>query len=401
MKIWDASWHTARLCALETYMDCPYYEQLQYIGDTRIQALISLYVAGDDRLVRYAIHQFNAALQPMGLTKSSHPSRGIQIIPPFSLIYIGMVHDYFMLRNDSSFVMQFLPGIRFILDWFIGKIDSTGMLGPLPYWNHIDGGTREFPAGSPPGIPGGHSAHMSLLLALAIREAAHMFQHYGYQCFAEYYTLFADRLAGATYRMCFDSSRKLLAETPEKDLFSQHTNALAILAGILPREESRTVAQEILSNEKMAQASLYFTFYIFQALKKAGFGNEVISRIRMKWQPFIDAGLTTFPEHGIESRSDCHAWAAHPLYDLLNIVCGIESASPGFLKVIISSYPGFLTHFEGKLYHPCGMIRIKFEKNKSGKNWFLLELPQGITGLLRWNNQEFDISAGSSFFTLE
>src|SRR5665647_2315213 len=40
--IWDVGWHTARLCAGETYFDCPYYEQLQYEGDTRIQALICL-----------------------------------------------------------------------------------------------------------------------------------------------------------------------------------------------------------------------------------------------------------------------------------------------------------------------------------------------------------------------
>jgi hypothetical protein len=49
-KIWDISWRTARLDAHETYMDTPYYEQLQYVGDTRIQALISYVVAGDDRL---------------------------------------------------------------------------------------------------------------------------------------------------------------------------------------------------------------------------------------------------------------------------------------------------------------------------------------------------------------
>ncbi len=49
-KIWEISWRTARLDAHETYMDTPYYEQLQYIGDTRIQALISYTVGGDDRL---------------------------------------------------------------------------------------------------------------------------------------------------------------------------------------------------------------------------------------------------------------------------------------------------------------------------------------------------------------
>ncbi|MBP1611028.1 MAG: Bacterial alpha-L-rhamnosidase, partial [Acidobacteria bacterium] len=35
-KVLEIGWRTARLCAVETYIDCPYYEQLQYIGDTRI-----------------------------------------------------------------------------------------------------------------------------------------------------------------------------------------------------------------------------------------------------------------------------------------------------------------------------------------------------------------------------
>ena len=50
-KIMEVGWRTAKLCAFETYMDCPYYEQLQYVGDTRIQALVSLYNSGDDRLM--------------------------------------------------------------------------------------------------------------------------------------------------------------------------------------------------------------------------------------------------------------------------------------------------------------------------------------------------------------
>ena len=45
-QIWDISWRTAQLDAHETYMDTPYWEQLQYVGDTRIQALT---VCGDGR----------------------------------------------------------------------------------------------------------------------------------------------------------------------------------------------------------------------------------------------------------------------------------------------------------------------------------------------------------------
>src|SRR4029077_3796916 len=51
-KIWEVGWRTARLCAHDTYMDTPYWERLQYVGDTRLQALVSYPVAGDLPLAR-------------------------------------------------------------------------------------------------------------------------------------------------------------------------------------------------------------------------------------------------------------------------------------------------------------------------------------------------------------
>ena len=51
--MWRMNWNGARIGAFETYMDTPYYEQLQYVGDTRIQSLISVYVSGDDRRPRF------------------------------------------------------------------------------------------------------------------------------------------------------------------------------------------------------------------------------------------------------------------------------------------------------------------------------------------------------------
>ncbi len=48
-QIWDIGWKTALLDAHETYMDTAYWEQLQYIGDTRIQMLVSYDGAGSSR----------------------------------------------------------------------------------------------------------------------------------------------------------------------------------------------------------------------------------------------------------------------------------------------------------------------------------------------------------------
>ncbi|HEX4164291.1 MAG TPA: alpha-L-rhamnosidase N-terminal domain-containing protein, partial [Bryobacteraceae bacterium] len=93
-QILNVGWRTARLCAHETYMDCPFYEQLQYGGDARIQMMISLYMTGDARLMKNGIGLLNSSRTAEGATYSRAPSYLQQYIPPFSLWWIGMVHDY-------------------------------------------------------------------------------------------------------------------------------------------------------------------------------------------------------------------------------------------------------------------------------------------------------------------
>src|SRR5262249_19651136 len=122
LDIWKIGWRTAKLCANETYYDCPYYEQLQYVGDTRIQAMISLYVSGDDRLMKKAIDDISHSFIPEGLTQSRYPSRDLQVIPTFSLWWVCMIHDYWMHRKDDAFVRSHLNGIASVLNWYGAKM---------------------------------------------------------------------------------------------------------------------------------------------------------------------------------------------------------------------------------------------------------------------------------------
>lgn len=137
-EIWNVAWQTARMCGQETYVDCPYYEQLQYVGDTRIQALISLYVTGDDRLMRKAIKLFDQSRTSEGLTQSRYPSNVPQIIPPYSLSWIEMVGDYWMHRPDTAFVREMLPRVRSVLDWYNSQLLDNGLVGPTKHWNFVD-----------------------------------------------------------------------------------------------------------------------------------------------------------------------------------------------------------------------------------------------------------------------
>ena len=69
--------------AHETYMDCPYWEQLQYIGDTRIQALISYVEFGDDRLARQAMDAYDSLADRRGAyARAATRQRSARSSPP-------------------------------------------------------------------------------------------------------------------------------------------------------------------------------------------------------------------------------------------------------------------------------------------------------------------------------
>jgi alpha-L-rhamnosidase len=160
-EIWKVAWRTTRNSSGELIQDSPYYEQLQYIGDTRLISLITIYVSGDDRLMRKAIKTFDDSRLPNGLTQSRYPSYINQVIPTYSLLWIGMLNDYYQYRNDPEFIRQFLPGMRNVLEWFEQKMDSTNLITNLEWWNFIDW-APEFSNGIPPGADDGYSAMVAL-----------------------------------------------------------------------------------------------------------------------------------------------------------------------------------------------------------------------------------------------
>jgi hypothetical protein len=89
-------------------MDTPYYEQLQYVGDTRIQALISYSVPATTASPARP-SAFDQSRISEGITRSRYPSSLPQTIPTFSLLWIGMVHDYWIYRPtpDSPAPLRF------------------------------------------------------------------------------------------------------------------------------------------------------------------------------------------------------------------------------------------------------------------------------------------------------
>ena len=394
-KILDTGFHTARLCAHETYMDCPFYEQLQYAGDARIQMLVSLYMTGDARLMKNGIAQIDATRIAEGITYSRAPSASPQFIPGFSLWWIGMVHDYMMYVDDMPFVRQMLPGVRAVLGYFARYQKSNGSMTAVPWWNFADW-VPKWPEGIPPSDPDGSStAIFDLQLALAYGWAADLERVAGNVGLSTEYKAQGDKINKTVWTTDWDPVKGILADQPSHATYSQHANTLAILSGAVPAKNQREVLERILTaDDKIAGATIYFRAYTNAALRQAGLGDLYLDQLK-PWRNMLADRLSTWAETDGNTRSDCHAWGASPNYELLRTVAGIDSMAPNFAQVRIAPNPGGLKNIKARMPHPKGEIAVDLARDGQRLKADVT-LPPGISGEFDWHGAKRKLQPGTN-----
>ena len=405
-KIWEISWRTARLDAHETYMDTPYYEQLQYVGDTRIQALISYSVANDDRLVRQALRAFDDSRIPDGITRSRYPSNLPQSVPTFSLIYVDMLHDFWMYRPDpDGFARSLVPGTRTIFEWFSKYEQPDGLRHEVPWWSFIDWA----PTGEIPTYDShGESCVTTLEYLGALTDAADLENAYGDPVLATRYQARAAHARQGIYDKCWSPQRGLLADTPEQKVFSQQTNILGALYDVIPKDHQQQVLHQMVdiypgtTPGGVLSASYYFRFYLARALDHAGVADQYLDSIG-PWRKLLPQHFSTWPEIPGDTRSDSHAWSAHPAYDFLTLVAGIEPASPGFATVRIAPHLGTLLSVTATYPHPQGEIKVEYHwtgshgdpQIKGGASFHAdVTLPGTLTGTFQFDGRSWPLNPG-------
>ncbi len=206
-------------------------------------------------------------------------------------------------------------------------------------------------------------------------------------------------LPPTVYRTCWDSTRKLIADTPDHKTFSQHANILAVLADSIPAAEQRAVMKTVLSDSSLTPATYYFRFYLFRAMKKVGLGDEYLAQLG-PWRQMLALGLTTWAEMPEPGRSDCHAWSAHPSFDLLATVAGIESAAPGFRAVAIEPHLGPLQHLKASIPHPAGDISVSYQRKGQGLSADVT-LPGKLSGSFTWNGKKTALHPGQQHLDVQ
>ncbi|HEY3389611.1 MAG TPA: alpha-L-rhamnosidase C-terminal domain-containing protein, partial [Prolixibacteraceae bacterium] len=245
------------------------------------------------------------------------------------------------------------------------------------------------------GVPEGarmdsNSSILTMQFAYAVQRAAELNEFYGNTSEALKYKQLAQKLTAAVYKNCWDAQKGYLGDTPAKHSFSMHAQIFGVLTNTISEARQQAFVGKFIDDKTLIQPTMYFRFYLTQALKKAGLADRYLKTLGL-WETMLQNGLTTFPENPDPARSDCHAWSASPNYDFLATVAGIRPGTPGFKSVRMEPALGSLKFIKGQMPHPLGMI--SFDLKRAGadglEGW--VELPGQLTGTFVWKGKSIAI----------
>jgi len=361
-KIWEISKNTLQSCMHETHEDCPYYEQMQYIMDTRLQMLFTYALCGDTRMALRTIEDYHFSMMPDGMLQSRYPTQLPQAIPVFALHWIFMLDDYYEQTGDISIARRYRPTVDAVLDFYERHIGREGLVEHMPYWQQIDWVEEwEANAGMPNACLVGPSAVYNLEYAYTMQIAAKLNRLTGREECAKDYEKKAETILRKVDKACWNEKTGLFMEGPGFDEYSQHAQVFAVLTGLATDEKAISILTKALEQEGMLKCSFPLMFYFIRALQKINMYGRVTEFFDVL-KSFINLNVTTIPETPFSPRSECHAWGSFALYEFPRSLLGVKPGTPGWEKILIKPEFIDINDCSGTVYTPKGNVEIAWEK---------------------------------------
>jgi alpha-L-rhamnosidase len=394
-RIFEIGLRTVDACALDVYVDCPTREQRAWTGDFVVHQMVDFTTNPDRSMATFqpwlTASPRHDGMLPMAVAGDIE-ANDLAYIPDWPLHWIRSVHNVMRWAGDTGLVDELLPMVDTVLRWFVPFLAEDGLLRDVPGWTLVDWAT----------VPTvGASASLNALWARGLSDAVDLARWRGDLGRATFYQRLLDDLRGAfeafwdegrgVYRERLDSPGEATSDGTDR-VVTQHANATAVVARLVPEQRVRSVMTIITDRSRLVRHSavmgdgadgidhgpgLLFAPYpppswdverqilaaepfyrsiIHDALGVAGMANEIADAL-LDWSPWVEAGETTWPEtwHG---GTHCHGWSATPTSDLITMVAGVTPAEPGFARAHINPQLGHLDWLAARVPVGDGWLHV-------------------------------------------
>ncbi len=387
-RIWQIGRRTVSLCSLDAYVDCPTREQRAWTGDEVVHQMVDLLSSSDWSMARH--HPVLTAspradgMLPMAVAGDLE-AMDMTSIPDWSLHWVRSVHNLMRWIGDRKLVAELLPVAELVVRWFAPYQGDDGLLHDLSGWTLIDWST----------VPTeGTSAVETALWARALRDVREIANWLEQKTTASWC---ADRYAcivnGFDQFWCVERNAYQDRIAPAQQTISQHTNAAALVAGLVPRNRYDSVVALLVDRSNhvyhshgmgdgATAASLFtpypdrvawdasrvlatqpfFRYVVHDALAAADRA-DLIADACLDWWKWVERGETTWPEIW-NGGTHCHGWSSTPTRDLLQYVLGVEPAEPGYRSARIRPRLGSLEWAEGAVPTLHGLIHVQVARGE-------------------------------------
>jgi alpha-L-rhamnosidase len=435
-KIWEVGAYTVRLCMLDTYIDCPAYEQVYWVGDARNSALVNAVAFGAFELTDHCIRLTGQSLsdelrtvkpphlQAMRthITTSHVVSGWFDEIPMWTFLWIWSAWEQYWLTGDREALADYYKDVSECLRRCESFLTPRDLLDIPDVWNLVDWAAHDLERD-------GEVISNTVLMAQALDYAAQMAQVLDLLGEATAHKALARRLRAAVnrygwsdqYQGYVDTVRDPTAYHRHQDLcgkrgidagtfeafrakqrISEPTNTLALLCNAVPPERHEAVMRFVLAakegkfigsspwhaalgkpDEIVPVGSPWFLFFTLETLFKERLAADALHILRKQWNRMLEKGATTFWEtfpgfigSGHWSRSLCHGWSAAPVYFLSTQVLGITASAPGYRRIRIAPKPFHLRWASGTVPTPRGTVSVSWRHTETGAMDIQYDVPK-------------------------
>jgi hypothetical protein len=405
-----------RACMLDAYVDCPWREQAQWWGDARVQAANTFRLSADARLLARGIRQTAGQETPNGLTYGLTPTSSHHcVLPDYTLTWIMTIWDYYRQTGDTYLIRQHAPRMLRALSYFENALSPNGLLPyDARYWLFLDWADV---------FKNGYPTLYNVMYFWALETAAKLFRLAGSRVESARFARAAKASKRAIMSRLFDAKNARFfggldwkGRPVRHD--TAHAYALAVVSGLCPEYDRAFVSERLVPLVKgpcptfevttvadgkyPPEPSPFFMYYVFEALKSHGRGAEAIDCIRRWWGVFVEKGFTTTPEMwGVPAGrwSACHAWSAHPIVHLDDVLLGVTQTTVGWRRIKFEPIFEKVRSVSGKVATPLGVVESRWAR-KDGSVEVTLVLPERMTADVRLPGLRTTVTGGRHAWTV-
>ncbi len=367
-EAYKMSINTAKVCMSDTYVDCPGYEQVYWVGDAIVTSHVNLLNFGgysydakclelfgitieDDYKEMYKKDDENY-LKNKYLVLAAHGTYVKGGIPEFSFMWALSVYNNYLYSGDKDMMKHLFSYVKKMLENCGNMMSERGLFSCDGAWNLIEWAENDL-------LMCGEVTASSAWLYKLYKLYSGVAKELGEDILSEKYLLLAENLKEAINKYCWNSEANAYSDSvrdgygyelylsyfsknnipavsyevfKKYERISDHTNIICYICDLVPKERIPYVEKIItriesedytfyksspVNNTKKVNSGIYhdinditsigspyFLYYVFEALFKMGHVKQVLDIIRRAYKEIVDLGSNTCWETFYNKKTD-------------------------------------------------------------------------------------------------